>query len=199
MSGPDGLGARAPEDGGRESAGGVGIAEGTAALGARIARGDRAALGAFYEAWFGRCYAMARSLTGRDESFCLDVVQEAMLRVVRGVRRMDSDADLARWMVRVVHSSALDLLRRERRRAGREREAARRRVEPVAKGRADGPDAAWLAGALAALDAQERAMLVLRYGRGATLERIGQAVGTTGDGAHGRIRRALARLRGMVE
>lgn len=186
---PDGLGAPTPP-------GGVGLANGTAALTGPISRGDRRALGLFYEAWFDRCYMMARSITRRDEAFCLDVVQDAMLRVARGVRAMESDADLARWMVRVVHSCALDMLRRDRRRSARERRAATRESQ---SGGAGEWEVAWLARALATLDEQERAMLALRFGREATLEVVGQASGTTGDGAHGRIRRTLTRLRRLLE
>jgi hypothetical protein len=47
----------------------------TARLTRAIARGDRDALATFYNAWFDRSYAAARRLTGRDESFCLDVVR----------------------------------------------------------------------------------------------------------------------------
>src|SRR5688572_24902887 len=77
---------------------------------AAIARGDRAAFGEFYEAWFDRCYAMARGMSGRDESACLDIVQEAMLRVVRRMRPLPDAAALEAWMRRVVRSAAVDSL-----------------------------------------------------------------------------------------
>src|SRR5690606_3993650 len=46
-----------------------------------IARGDTEAFAQFYEIWFDRLVHMTRSITGRDESFCLDVTQDAMLRI----------------------------------------------------------------------------------------------------------------------
>lgn len=175
---------------------GVGVEIRHAPLCARIARGDRDAFAEFYAAWFDRALAMARGITRRDESFCLDVVQDAMLRVVRAIRPMQTDADVARWMVRTVHSSAIDMLRRESRAARRDRTAARQHRE------LDTPDPhtdGWLERALASLDNQERTMLALRFGRDATLDAVGQAIGTTGDAAHGRIRRLLGRLRAMKD
>lgn len=166
-----------------------------ACLCARVGRGDQAAFADLYEAWFDRCHAMARSLTGRDESFCLDVVQETMLRVARRIPPMECERDLARWMVRAVHSSAIDLLRRESRAKRRESAAARQPVSPPAPAL----DAAeWLTAALRELDAQEHAMLTLRYGRGASLEVVGKAQGLSADAAHGRLRRLLGRLRSSM-
>lgn len=166
----------------------------THTLCAAIARGNRDAFALFYEAWFDRCYAMARSLTRRDEAFCLDVVQNAMLRVARSIRAMRSELGLSRWMVRTVHSSAIDMLRSEARARRRDRAAARSEVarpDELVESRAH----EWLASALASLDEQERDMLRLRFIHGATLDAVGQAVGATGDAAHGRVRRVLTRLR----
>jgi RNA polymerase sigma-70 factor (ECF subfamily) len=164
---------------------------------AAIARGDPEAFAVLYEAWFDRAYAMARSLTRRDESFCLDVVQDAMLRAVRCLRAMPDGASLARWMGSVVRSASIDRLRREARRLRRE---ARWGVR-VAAGE-DAAEAAeleeriaWLRDALAGLPDTERTLLAERFDRGRTLEEAGAAVGLTGNAAHGRIRRALERLR----
>ncbi len=69
-----------------------------------IVSGDDEAFTCFYETWFDRMYAEARRLTGRDESFCLDVVQDAMLRVIRKLKPLDTEPALARWVRRTVRS-----------------------------------------------------------------------------------------------
>jgi RNA polymerase sigma-70 factor, ECF subfamily len=169
-------------------------------LTAGIARGDRAALDEFYRAWFGWSYTMARTLTRRDEAFCLDVVQEAMLRVVRSVRPMRTRHDLERWMTRVLHTTALDLLRGESRREARERRAVAGAMVAAA------PDAAavlaeqirWVRARLAELPAAEGWLVWLRLGRGRTLDQAGEAAGISGDAAHGRVRRVTARIRGVA-
>ena len=81
-----------------------------------IARGDRRALAEFYEVWFDRCHAMARSLTRRDESFCLDIVQETMLKAYRGAARFQGGASVSTWLFRILLNTCYDFLRQSRRR-----------------------------------------------------------------------------------
>ena len=178
-------------------------------LTAAIAAGDPVAFAAFYEAWFDRCYNIAVALTRRDESFCLDVVQDAMLRAIRAMKPM-ARPDLERWLVRIIHTTALDALRAERRRVQREqrwggrsahgagstrRDAANARVQDPAHLADLAEQIDWLMRALASLDAEDRALLQSRFTSDHTLEETGRAAGLTGDAAHGRLRRIVARLR----
>ena len=89
-------------------------------LTAAMAAGDAAAVEAFYRRYFDWMYAHAIRITGRDESFCLDVVQESVLRVIRSVRRVRCREELAAWLRLVVQTTAYDLLRSESRRQRRE-------------------------------------------------------------------------------
>jgi RNA polymerase sigma-70 factor (ECF subfamily) len=168
---------------------------GVAALTGAIARGDQSALAAFYDAWFDRCFHLARSLTKRDESFCLDAVQEAMLRVARSMKQIRTAPELERWMARVVHTAALDLLRKESRRVARERRRARESPHLDQQQDAIDERVRWLRTQLASLGADERTMLALRFVQDRTLEETGQAVGMTGDAAHGKLRRVLKQLK----
>ena len=59
-------------------------------------------------------------MTRRDEAFGLDVVQAAMLKAARRMPAMQTDREVEAWMTRVLRTTALDELRRERRRAQRE-------------------------------------------------------------------------------
>jgi len=164
-----------------------------------IARGDRAALGTFYESWFDRAYTLARSITRRDEAFCLDVVQEAMLRVVRSIKAMDSQDELERWMTRVIHTAALDLLRRESRRSRRERSRSPAHTpSPDPTSLAElAEQIAWLRARLAELPTEDGSLLRARFVQGHSLEQAGLHSGLTGDAAHGRVRRALRRLKDL--
>lgn len=166
-----------------------------------VARGDRAALASFYESWFDRCYAAARRLTGRDEAFCLDVVQEAMLRVVRSIRPIASEGALASWMESVVRTAAIDLLRKESRRSARELHARGTGPEPptLAAAAIGAEQTAWAADAVASLPEADRVLLTERVIRNGTLRDAGAVAGMSGDAAHGRIRRALTRLRALAK
>src|SRR5882672_8286775 len=80
-----------------------------------IASANSGACSRFYMAHFDETLAEARRATGRDESFCLDVVQEAMMRVIRSMKPIEGAEDLRRWFRRVVKTCAYDMLRKERR------------------------------------------------------------------------------------
>ncbi|MFO0984765.1 MAG: sigma-70 family RNA polymerase sigma factor [Planctomycetota bacterium] len=167
------------------------------ALTTAIARGDPIAFGSFYELWFDRAYSLARSLTRRDESFCLDVVQDAMLRVVRALRPLPDRESLASWMRKTIHTTALDHLRRELRRRRREERAAIAAAAPspaMASLEAE-ERLRWLEREIAALAPGDRALLAQRFVHGRTLETAGAALGLSGHAAHGRIRRLLEQLK----
>jgi len=160
-----------------------------------LARGDHAALAALYEAWFPRALGLARTMTRRDEAFCLDVVQETFIRVIDHAPRLvrlAKDGDLDRWMATVVRSAAIDLLRRDLRRAARETASAR--LATGADGRTPDGSAAELRSLIEALHPDDQELLMLRFGRGATLDGAARAVGTTIGAAYGRIRRSLQKL-----
>ena len=159
-----------------------------------LARGDRTALGGFYEEWFDRAYAMARGLTRRDEAFCLDVVQDAMLRVMRSMKPMETAIQLDGWMRRVVHTTALDRLRAERRRVGREAGASARGSESAVTSEVD-ERIEWVTARLAEMDERDRELVESRFARARTLDQAGEAARMTGAAAHGRLRRLMAMLR----
>lgn len=165
---------------------------GVRALTHAIARGDERAFERFYTDWFDTAYAMARAITRRDESFCLDVVQDAMLKAARSMKPIDTQEQLTAWMRRVVHTSALDRLRAQRRRLERERAAAERASAaiPELDERIE-----WVRAELVKLPAEERSLLWMRFGRSRTIEQTATAHAMTPGATHGRVRRALARLR----
>ncbi len=159
-----------------------------------IASGDTEAFAHLFRERFDDMFAEARRATGRDESFCLDVVQDAMLRVTRSMKAMDTDKRLRAWLRVVVQSCAYDRLRSEARRR-------RRELATVADKRADPTDTdlderlEWLRGELAAMDTHQAHLLLMRYRLGWTLERMGQALGLKPGAVDGRVRRAVSALR----
>jgi RNA polymerase sigma factor (sigma-70 family) len=156
------------------------------------AAGDERAIGILYERRFALVYNAARAATGRDEHFCLDVVQESFLRVLRAGsalgRFRDSD-HVDRWLIRIAQASALDLLRAERRRAKRERRSSQPETAR------DLDDAiTHLNDQLSRLSPEERTLLRLRS-TGMTLDAIAETVGASIGVVHGRLRRLFASLR----
>ena len=179
------------------------IAQMTAAM----ARGDEPAIENFYRRFFDLLYGHARRVSRRDESFCLDIVQEALLRIVRTIRPVAVEAALVVWLKLVVKSVAYDLLRGERRRGQREAARARRldfgsgqpASRPTHDDHARGDESeervAWLRAELLKLDPELVRLIELRYVEGWTLARIGRLVGLSTGTVDGRLRRVLTRMR----
>lgn len=175
-----------------------------AALSRGVALGDERALAALYDLWFERAVRLAGSIVRRTplarggEEACLDIVQDAFVRIARSMKPMPGNGDVERWIVRVVKSAALDHLRREARRARRDERRAQREGDRAADASAAAELAeqvAWLRTRLDELDDDERGLLGLRFGTDRTLDEAGAATGITGDAAHGKLRRVLKRLR----
>lgn len=157
-----------------------------------IATGDHNALTKLYQERFEFVARTAQTISRRDESFALDAAQEVFLRVIRAeraLRSISTKQDLDRWLTRLTHSVVIDLLRREHRRVTRER--SRRSATPSSLATPD--ELSHLQSRLAQLEAEERDLLLLRS-RGGTLEQIGRLTNQSAPAAHGRIRRAMARL-----
>lgn len=168
-----------------------------------IRAGDPAALTDFYQHWFDRSVAIVRARTGRDESFALDVVQDAMIRVARSTPKLDSDADLSRWVVRVLTTCALDRLKQESREAARRRVARNAASDTSVGGEMQGNDCSrpnidesmeWLQRHLGELRPDQRAALSLRFWFGRSLAAIGRAISMSEDAAHGKLRTSLRSL-----
>ncbi len=172
---------------------GGGVARGTAG---GLAAGDPKAIERFYRESFGAALGVARRASGRDEAFCLDAVHDGMLRLLKCVRGSLTEEQLDLYMKRSVVSACRDALRKERRRLVRERARGELRGSIVGGGEGIGPDE--VREALLRLDGVERDLLASRFLRGQSMERAGAAHGITGPAAHGRVRRAIARLRELL-
>lgn len=164
-----------------------------AELTAGVAAGDEAAVERFHHRYFPMLYATARTASGRDEAFCLDVVQEAMLRIIRCLRPVTTAAQLHAWLTLVVRTTAFDLLTAERRRRQREQDWGRE-LAP----RGEDPDAerlAWLHSEILTMDPSLGRMFRLRYQQGWTLARIAGLLGVSIGSVDGHLRRALDQVR----
>lgn len=163
-------------------------------LTAAIASGDSEAFARFFHGRFSQMYADARRATQRDEAFCLDVVQDAMVRVIRSVKVLETEQRLRNWLRVVVQTCAYDRLRTELRRKQRE-SAVGGPNEPSPSDEAAIERLAWLRSELSDTDDPATQLLVMRYRLGWTLESIGTALGLKAGAVDGRIQRAVAQLR----
>ncbi|MEL7237728.1 MAG: RNA polymerase sigma factor, partial [Planctomycetota bacterium] len=145
---------------------------------------------------FDPMLAYAKRLTRRDESFCLDVVQDAMMRIVRNVQPMESRQHLRRWVRRIVRSVAIDHLRRESTRAKYEDAAEPGEPPPsVAESLHRAEQIEALQERLAKLKPDERGLVWGRIVEGLSFAELGKRLGIGPGGVHGRLKRLLRKLR----
>ncbi|MBC22496.1 MAG: hypothetical protein CMJ32_01070 [Phycisphaerae bacterium] len=156
-----------------------------------LSAGDPAALAAFYDRYYDFVLQEARRMTRRDEAFCLDVVQDTFMKVIRHLRPMSDEANLRGWLCRVQLNVARDHLRAEIRRSRREVSITR-----TDQHRCSTPeDLAWLRQRLQELDAEASQLLTWRFGLGMSLRRIGELTGLSTSTVDGRIRKSIELIR----
>lgn len=159
-----------------------------------IASGDSAALAVFYEQWFDWMYAVAHAATRRDEAFCLDVVQDSMLRVIKSIKRMETREDLERWLTTVIKRAAIDRMRHDSRATARDRKVGEANGSEPAQ-RSTTEEREWVTRAVRSLSPDDQELLLHRHQLGRTLAQIGAARGRSPGAVHGRMMRLLAMLR----
>lgn len=163
----------------------------TRELTASIASGDTEAFARLYSERFDQMYAWARQATRRDESFCLDAVQDAFIRIIKGMKPIASEGELMAWLRKVTLSACYDQLRRERRRSSHEHSAPAREQPQIT----DTQQMDWIVNELAQLDESSAALIEMRYRFGWTLQRIGSALGLKPGAVDGRINRLTSSIR----
>ena len=143
-------------------------------------------------------YATAVRLLDGDTHRAEDVVQTVFGDLGRLAATLSSDVMLGGWLHRRACHVAANVIRSDRRRQNRERQAAEMNA---LQGPADqnlDRIASALDEAINHLNASDRASIVLRYFEGRDLRSIGAAMGTSEDAAQKRVSRALEKLRVLL-
>lgn len=161
------------------------------AITVRLAKGDQEAFAVFYEATFDNAVADAHRLTGKDESFCLDAVQDAYLRAARRLPTIDSWGACRAWLRTAIAGSAIDRIRADTARAKREampRDTTTNTTEP------DEHLHAMLERFQTQLDDRQWHAVRLHIGGGLPLSAVGRAMSLSRHAVHGLVRRGIANL-----
>lgn len=154
---------------------------------------------------FGVCLRMVG-----DREKAADLLQDAVVRIMRGFDTYDDRARLSTWMIRVTMNVCLSRLRSEKIRrhpsldaTGRDGQPALDPSDPREPGaglsveRQERRDL--VARALLRIDPESRAILLLRDGQGLDYERIGECLGVPVGTVKSRLFRARLLLRRALE
>jgi len=167
----------------------------------RAASGDRAAFEALVTRHRRAVYRLCWSATG-DAADADDAAQETFVRVYRSLSSYDPSRPFAPWLRKIAWNTALSVRRNAR--AGVPRVPEDDAPEPVDP--APDPSAAAerkqeaerVAGAMAGLPAELRAVLVLRAVEGLSYAEIAEATGVPPGTVMSRLSRARERLAALL-
>ena len=160
--------------------------------------GDRLALERLLRLHYDRVHAVCRRIVGTSHD-ADDAAQEAMIRIVKGLRSFDGRSSFGTWVHRIASNTALDELRKRRRRpmlhvVGDDGEVpevvdrlAERRVDSVA-------DRLSIDDAIASLPDDFRAAVVLRDVADLDYSEIAEVLGVPIGTVKSRIARGRALL-----
>ncbi len=172
----------------------------------RARRGDRTAFEALVDRWQKPVYHQAlRLLNNREDA--ADVTQEVFLKLWRALPDFRGESSLSTWLYRLTDNTAIDLLRREKKRRGDlslddenlavctpaspasspQEQAERRELQSV------------VADALARLNPEHRRVLVLRELNGLSYEEIGRILTLNPGTVKSRIARARLALAKLLD
>lgn len=124
------------------------------------------------------------------------------MTVVKKMPGLKTEAALRAWMTRTVMHAVTDRTRSEARRRRREEAAAEAIADEVREPWSELCDqerSSWLAASIAELPDVEQALLQARFGASSTVAAQAGLLGISSDAAHGRLRRALGKLRHKAE
>jgi RNA polymerase sigma-70 factor (ECF subfamily) len=159
----------------------------------RLAAGEQAALGEFYDRYAGLVNALALRIL-RDGADAEDIVQEVFLQAWRQAARFDTARGTPEaWLCTIARSRALDRLRK---RASRREDSDA--AAPVATAAPRNEEALAVRKALAGLNDDQRRALELAYYEGLTQTEIAARLEEPLGTVKTRMRTAMIRMREVL-
>jgi RNA polymerase sigma factor (sigma-70 family) len=171
----------------------------TQALVSEYARtGSEAAFRELVSRYIDLVYSSALRLLGGDAQLAEDVSQTVFLNLARKARRLPREVMLGGWLHRDTCYAARTLMRGERRRQKREKEAMElNAIEDYSKSNLENL-APLLDEAIEGLSAQDRTAILLRFFEQRDFRAIGEALGSTEEAARKRVTRAVEKMHGLL-
>jgi RNA polymerase sigma-70 factor (ECF subfamily) len=162
----------------------------------RARKGDHDAFAVLVDANLARLDTVAR-LVLRDRELASDAVQETLIRAWRDLPGLRDPGRFDAWLRRLTMNACMDLARHRRRRPI-EVELTALALSGSSDASPDVGDRELLDDALARLDAEHRAVVVLHYYLGLQLPEVAAALGIPTGTAKSRLHYSLVAMRAVV-
>lgn len=169
-----------------------------AQLTAGLVAGDEEAFRQFHAQYFNPLYRFLLVATHGQEQEAKDALQYTFLRVVRYIRRFESEEVFWAWLKAVARSAARDGNRKQQRYWLLLQRFSFEPSAPVAGGKEEGYLAAVLEESLTALEPEDRRLLEAKYVEGFTVKELGVQTGMTEKAIESRLERLRRALRERV-
>jgi RNA polymerase sigma-70 factor (ECF subfamily) len=166
-----------------------------------MAAGDETAYRIFYDAYFDRLLRYLLVVTGGNEDAAGEVLQLALVRVVRHVKAFETEEKFWSWLTVLARSALADESRKRRRYfAFLERFTRQQETRPAAmdNGEADECLRALLEGKLTALPVDERQLVEQKYILRRSVREIADGQQTTEKAVESRLSRVRQKLKDAV-
>ena len=164
-----------------------------------VRNGSEAAFRELVDRYLGLVYSTALRIVGGDVHRAEDISQTVFLDLARWASKLSTEVMLGGWLHRHTCYVAATLMRGERRREARERQA----VEIIALNKAQEDDLSSITPLLDAavneLDEEDRKAILLRFYERWDLRSIGEALGASENAAQKRVSRALDQLQSILK
>jgi len=166
----------------------------------RIAAGDQSAFAVYYERFFDEMFSEVKRVSNLDEASCLDIVQDSMIKVIRNVKKVDTEPMLAAWSRAVARNTAYDWLRKLRKKSSCD-------LDGVELPEKSNPEffleqearLIWIEQQILQQPPEIQHLFSLRYRMGWTLQRIAKYLGLKTGAVDGKLRRAIKKIKEMAE
>lgn len=159
-----------------------------------VESGSEAAFRELVTRYVNLVYSAARRLVNGDAHLAEDVTQTVFVDLARQARGLSRDVKLGGWLHRHTCYVASKILRSERRRLARERQAVEMNASEDHSAASLASVAALLDDAINQLGSEDRAAILLRFFEQRDFRSVGEALGSSEEAARKRVERALGKL-----